>query len=315
VIGPFRIARKKSDIALLTTRDPGLDFGANESEADCLQRNAVTAMQTATPTLPDLAGWSLGTQRVSYDERDAILYALAVGATAEELELIYEDRLHVLPTFALPLSLWAVESAGQLGAYDPFVTLHVGQELTMRDPLPVSAEIETAARVENVWDKGSAAVIEVTVSSEFFEAAFAMFIPGAGGFEGERGASPDTSPPSRSPDVRTGVRSSPNQAALYRLTGDSHPLHVDPSVAAALGFERPILHGLCTLGSTTRALAVALGQAPWALTQLSARFAGPVYPGDTLDVSCWKERDEISFEVSVKDVAVVKAGRAVFGEG
>src|SRR5262249_7835026 len=129
----------------------------------------------------DLPGRRLGEKSCSYTERDAILFALAVGARATDLRWVYEQQLEVMPTFALTLGLWAVRSAGAIGAYDPVKTLHVGQELIMRTTLPPAAELMMESRISAVWDKGSVALVEVKVESEFFEATYIIFVPGGGG--------------------------------------------------------------------------------------------------------------------------------------
>lgn len=176
-------------------------------------------------------GEDLGTRTVAYDERDAILYALAVGARATELDLVFEDRLRVLPTFALTLAQWAPDELGSRGAFDTKTALHGSQNLTVRAPLPRRGDITLSASVGEVWDKGSAAVFEVRVESDFFVATWSLFAPGAGGFGGERGPSKPARPEGE-PTVEAVVNTADNQAALYRLTGDRHHIHLDPAAAA-----------------------------------------------------------------------------------
>ncbi|MGI9206504.1 MAG: MaoC/PaaZ C-terminal domain-containing protein, partial [Rhodococcus sp. (in: high G+C Gram-positive bacteria)] len=124
------------------------------------------ATTTDTPTPATWRGAELGTRTVTYDERDAILYALAVGARATDLDLVFEDRLRVLPTFALTLAQWAPDALGSLGAFDTKTALHGSQKLDVLSPLPKSGSITMTARVGEVWDKGRAAVFEVVVESE-----------------------------------------------------------------------------------------------------------------------------------------------------
>jgi hypothetical protein len=250
---------------------------------------------------------------VSYDERDAILYALAVGATAGDIELVYEERLRVLPTFALTLGLWALEDVAVAGAYDRRDTLHVGQELVMREPLPPRGQVEMSASAEAVWDKGSAALVVVHVAAAAFHARYTIFVKGGGGFGGPRGSGAGGAPPEREPDVRAQAITTPDQAALYRLTGDLQPLHIDPEVARAAGFERPIFHGLATLGCVALALTRALGRRPDALSRLAVRFAAPVYPGTTLQISAWSEDPDVMFVASADGAEALKAGSAGFG--
>ncbi len=146
-------------------------------------------MTATTSTPAQWRGHDLGARTVRYDERDAILYALAVGAGATDLDLVFEERLRVLPTFALTLAQWAPDALGALGAFDTSTALHGSQSLEVLAPLPRSGEIAMSARVGEVWDKGRAAVFEVVVESEFFVATWSLFAPGAGGFGGERGPS------------------------------------------------------------------------------------------------------------------------------
>ena len=128
-----------------------------------------------------LKGHDLGRRVVSYDESDAILYALCVGAGPDELPLVYERGLHVLPTFALGLGLWAVEDAGALGAYDRLKSLHAAQHMTVHEPLPRAGKLEMHARVAQVWDKGSAATIDIVVECEQVTATYSIHLPGSGG--------------------------------------------------------------------------------------------------------------------------------------
>ena len=270
-------------------------------------------MTTVTP-LPALAGHGLGRRTTSYRDSDAILYALAVGATAGDLDLVYERNLRVLPTFALTLGLWAVEAAGRLGAYDPLRSLHAAQRLTMRSSLPPEGTVEMAGRVAAVWDKGKAAMVDIEVGCPQFTAVYSIFLPGCGGWGGERG--PSAAVPERAePDWHTEHSTDTDLAALYRLTGDRHPVHIDPETAASYGFDRPILHGLCTLGIAARAVAGAAGAHPCDLTELRARFAAPVLPGDTIRLSATAGGPEVPFTAHVGDTAVLTGGIARFTGG
>ena len=262
--------------------------------------------------MKDLIGLSLGTRRVTYDERDVILYALAVGAHATEVELVYEKDLRVLSTFALPLGLWAVESVGAIGAYDGGAALHVGQRMLVHRRLPTSASIDIAGTVTNVFDKGSAALVEVVAESEWFVATYLVFIPGAGGFGGERGPSSSNAQPSGDPVWKTCVTTTVDQAALYRLTGDRHPLHIDPEMARAAGYPRPILHGLCTLGAVVLDLARSSGRDATEVASLSARFSLPVVPGDEIEVAAWAGDGSSHYVASVDGHRAVLSGEISF---
>ncbi|TWH38577.1 acyl dehydratase [Rhodococcus rhodochrous J38] len=267
---------------------------------------------TATTASPaQWRGHDLGTRTIAYDERDAILYALAVGASATDLDLVFEERLRVLPTFALTLAQWAPDALGALGAFDTRTALHGSQSLEVLAPLPRSGEITMSARVGEVWDKGRAAVFEVVVESEFFVATWSLFAPGAGGFGGERGPSAPSAPEGDADVVGT-LATRADQAALYRLTGDRHHIHIDPAAAGRIGQPRPILHGLCTLAAATLPLADMLGVHPADLTALFGRFAAPVFPGDTAQVRAWGDSTDVRFDVVTEAGAVLSGGRAVF---
>ncbi|HEY1360678.1 MAG TPA: MaoC/PaaZ C-terminal domain-containing protein [Xanthobacteraceae bacterium] len=266
-----------------------------------------------TVQLRDLAGVDLGAQAVAYRARDAILYALAVGAPADRLDLVYERDLRVLPTYACALGLWAVEKAGDLGAYDRKRSLHASQSLLVHRPLPREGTIEMRGRVESVWDKGKASIVNVAVEGELFTAGYAIFLPGLGGWGGSPGPAADAPRPAAAGvPWRCAVKTSPESAALYRLTGDLHPIHIDPEIARANGLDGPILHGLCTLGIAARVLAEAAAAHPCDLHSISARLSAPVRPGDTVAVSAQRAGDGLLFEASAQDRIVLKDGRADF---
>lgn len=256
-------------------------------------------------------GRNLGTRTISYDDTKPILYALAVGAPASNLDLVFEEQLRVLPTFALTLAQWAPDALGSAGAFDVRTAIHGTQRLRVRKPLPRSGSVEMTAHVAEVWDKGSAAVFEVAVESPYFEATWSLFAPGAGGFGGDRGPS-SRRRPERPPEGTLTVRTTPDQAALYRLLGDRHHLHIDPEAAKTAGMPRPIMHGLCTLAATTLPLAGAAAAHPADLTELEGRFAAPVFPGDELQISTWTDAGTTRFEAAVGDRTVITSARVRF---
>ena len=262
--------------------------------------------------LADLPGRRLGERTCSYTERDAILFALSVGARAAELRWVYERRLEVMPTFALTLGLWAVQSAGAIGAYDPVKTLHVGQELVMRRTLPAAAELTMESRIGAVWDKGSVALVEVKVESEFFDATYIIFVPGGGGFGGDRGPSQRASLDAAHARWHAVVDTMADQAALYRLTGDPHPVHIDPDVARANGFQRPILHGLCTLAVATKQVADTIGADLASLRRLSTRLTAPVYPGEQIALTIWESEEGVAFRAEAGAGVALDNGEAEF---
>lgn len=257
-------------------------------------------------------GHDLGTRTVAYTERDAILYALAVGARADDLDLVYEERLRVLPTFGLTLTQWAPDALGALGAFDVTTAVHGAQRLLVCGPLPRSGELTTHARVAEVWDKGSAAVFEVEVTSQYFVATWSLFAPGSGGFGGDRGPSAPARPEGAEAR-RLSVDTHQRQAVLYRLLGDRHAMHVDPVAARAAGMSRPFLHGLCSLAATTLVLAPSLGAHPGELVELEARFAAPVFPGDRLDVTALPDGyGAVRFQAAAEGRTALSGGLARF---
>lgn len=289
-----------------------LDAVAGNEEMDLLEGESGMSMKDADrqPATSDAGAWvgrDLGSRTVSYDERDAILYALAVGAAPDQLDLVFEKRLRVLPTFALTLAQWAPDVPADAGAYGTN-PVHGRQSLRSFAPLPRSGEITMRARVGNVWDKGSAAVFEVVVDSDHFTATWGIFAPGRGGFGGDRGPSSGregiTEPVH---DLR--VVTMPNQAALYRLLGDRHDIHIDPAAATGAGLPRPLLHGLCTLAATTLPMADALGAHPADLSALDGRFSAPAFPGESLDVRCAADG---RFETAAGQRAVITGGNVAF---
>jgi len=262
--------------------------------------------------LYELKGYEFGKQSVHYEERDAILYALSVGARSSETSLIYERDLRVLPAFACTLGLWAVEFAGGLGVYDRNYSLHASQSLEVFQPLPKSGDFETAGKITGVWDKGKSALLDVEVECEYFRVSYGIFLPGLGGWGGERGVSSTEEVEEMRKSWSGTYKTSTEQAALYRLTGDLHPIHIDTVVAQANNFERPILHGLCTLGIVARIISESLGAKPTDLKKMEARLSSPVMPGDLIEVTADYNSNDITFEASVGTISVIKDGRALF---
>jgi acyl dehydratase len=271
----------------------------------------------------DLSEWSnfdLGTRIVSYDEDDATLYALAVGAQPSDLPLIFERDLRVLPTFALPLGLWVADAASSAGAFEPAMALHAEQGLRSLRALPASGRFEVSGRVSQVRDTGRSAILDITAESEYFTATYSVILPGRGGFTKESAAAqkaPSEYRPAGDARAIGPVALSARAAVLYRLTGDKHLIHVDPRAARDAGFARPLLHGLCTLGTTALAIARDLSVAPWELSELDTRFAAPVYPGQSLDIATWPadadaDRRSFGFGVSVDSSDVLTRGRITF---
>jgi acyl dehydratase len=195
--------------------------------------------------------------------------------------------------------------------------LHASEAVTVPGPIPASGTGVAVTRFTDIWDKGKAAVIwsETTVTSPegtlLWTQKRSIFARGEGGFGGERGPSTSSEPPDRAPDFELAVPVSPQQALLYRMCGDRNPLHSDPEFASAAGFPRPILHGLCTYGMTAKAMTDLLLDGDTSrIGSYGARFAGVVFPGETLKVSIWKNGDGFNAVVTApgRDDAVALAG-------
>jgi acyl dehydratase len=249
-------------------------------------------------------GAELPARDLSWTSTDVLLYHLALGAGTAELPYVYERDLRVLPTFAVVASTLRDTEPPALSMpgidIDLVTALHGRQELTIHQPLPVCGQARLTSRIADVHDKGSAAVIVIESSTPFFTSRTSIFARGAGGFGGARGPSDRVPLPDREPDTTVLSPTWPDQALWYRLCGDRNPLHVDPEFAAAAGFPRPILHGLCTYGVVCKAVVDAvLGGDPSRVVGYSARFAGVVYPGETLRTLVWHEGDRLVLASSV----------------
>jgi len=241
----------------------------------------------------DCVGKEFGPYTVAYDDRDVMLYALSIGAGPDELKYCYEgaEGFSVFPGFAVVPGTRALFDAVATLEADLTRLLHGEQGVRWFAPIPTSGEILTRWKVAAIYDKGKGALAVVQASSTdghgqpLFENVFSLYIRGEGGFGGPRGpeSKPLEPPTDRAPDFRVEETTLPVQSLLYRLNGDRNPLHASPEFAAVAGFERPILHGLCTFGFGLRALVKAgLDNDPLRLKAVSARFAGVVYPGDTI---------------------------------
>jgi acyl dehydratase len=237
----------------------------------------------------------------SYTWKDAVLYALGVGAKVDELDYLYEGRgPKVLPTFAVvPSFMSLIQVVGDLQV-NPMMILHGEQKITAHAPIPSAAKLRTVAEVKGIYDKGKGALVVVDAETRdekgthLFDNSFSIFVRGEGGFGGERGpeATKADPPAGKAPDFTHTQTTLPTQALLYRLSGDYNPLHADPGFARFGGFDRPILHGLCTYGFAGRAvLRGACGGDERRLRSFAARFSAPVFPGDTLTTRGWKRED------------------------
>jgi acyl dehydratase len=260
----------------------------------------------------------------TWSSKDALLYAVGIGAGTDDLAFTTENSAgieqQVFPTFAVILET-RIGRPPRFGDFDPAMLVHGSESVTIHQPLRPSGSVTAQRRVTGIYDKGKAGVatLETVGTAEdgslLFTATMSIFVRGAGGFGGDRGPSaPDHSPPERDPDHEVTYTTRPDQALLYRLSGDRNPLHSDPSFARRAGFDRPILHGLCTYGFTGRALLSSLCEGDASrLQHIEGRFASPVFPGDPLTIRVWRTGDDTAvFTTSVADRVVLDNGLARF---
>jgi len=279
-----------------------------------------------------LKQWPFQPIEQSYTARDTILYALGVGLghdplDREQLRYVYEDGLRALPTLAVVLStpgFWAKDPATGI---DWVRLLHGEQSLELLAPLPAAGTVRGLTRVTAIVDKGagkgalmySERDIQDTASGQLLAVSRSVsFMRGDGGFAAS-GQSSDKAPPPRAatpdtpPDHVCELRTRPESALIYRLSGDYNPVHADPAVARAAGFERPILHGLCSFGVSGHALLKTLcGWDAARLKEIGCRFSSPVYPGETLRVEMWQRGEQVQFRTRVleRDIVVLSHGSA-----
>jgi acyl dehydratase len=268
------------------------------------------------PINPDSVGAKGTPARRKWDSKDAILYALGVGAGCDELAFTTENtkdvEQRVLPTMAVVLGGGGLPMDA-LGSFNFAMLLHGAQKIELYGEIPVEGEIESTGEIAAIWDKGKAASvdlasesIDVATGKPLMKTTTTAFIRGEGGWGGERGPSPSFELPSRGADHEVRYTTRIDQALTYRLSGDRNPLHSDPAFAKMAGFDRPILHGLCTYGFTGRALLHNVcGSDPSRFKSMEGRFSTPVMPGDDLVVSMWVDGNQCLFQTKNQDGAVV----------
>lgn len=269
---------------------------------------------------PDAVGLRSEPSDVSWTSKDALLYAVSVGAGTDELAFTTDNTTdvdqQVLPTFPVVIPSGGASLFGSIGSFNPALLVHGQQSVLLHRPLPTDGTASVTGEIVAMYDKEKAAVVVVESRATLdggplYTTRMSAFIRGEGGWGGERGPSgPQNVPPERPPDHEITYATSPDQALLYRLNGDRNPLHSDPAFAALGGFDRPILHGLCTYGFTGRALLHACCDGdPAAFHHMEGRFASPVLPGEHLTVRVWAGDDgESVFTTSVADRLVIDQG-------
>jgi acyl dehydratase len=269
------------------------------------------------PINPDAVGSTSEPFSTSWTSKDALLYAVGVGAGGEELAFTTENTAgvdqQVLPTFAVVIPAGG-GAMRDIGTFNPAMLVHGEQRVTLHKPIPPDGSATVTSTIVGIYDKGKAAVVATETNAidpggePLYTTYMSAFIRGEGGWGGERGpGGARNEPPERAPDHMVTYQTSPDQAFVYRLSGDRNPLHTDPQFAAMGGFDRPILHGLCSYGFTGRALLHALaGSDPARFHHIEGRFSSPVLPGDALTISMWRTADgEAVFQTAKHDGTVV----------
>ncbi|MCH8257557.1 MAG: enoyl-CoA hydratase [Proteobacteria bacterium] len=276
------------------------------------------------PINPDAVGTKGEPTRRSWSSKDALLYAVGVGAGTDELQYTTENTKDlpqkVLPTFAVIVGGGGVPMAAA-GSFNPALMVHGEQGIELLGEIPPDGEIESVGEITGIYDKWSAAVLAFASESKnvktgevLLRTTMTLFCRGEGGFGGDSGPSDKIEFPDSDPDHAVTYKTRKDQALTYRLSGDRNPLHSDPSFAAMGGFDRPILHGLCSYGFTGRALLLCLcsGDAG-RFKSMHARFSKPVMPGDALTISMWVDGNTALFRTANQDGdVVIDQGRFTF---
>lgn len=267
----------------------------------------------------------------TYTERDVILYALGLAVGSDptdlaQLAFVYEENLKVSPTFGVVLahpSFWMRELDTGI---DWVKLVHGEQGLVVHAPIPTRGTVVGRIRVVEVIDKGPGRgalvfverdVIDKATGDPLVTVSQTAFCRGDGGFGGPPRVQPKPHTlPSRAPDFVCDIGTPPQLAAIYRLSGDYNPLHIEPAIAVAAGYRQPILHGLATFGIAGHAVSkVVCNNQPELITSMQARFTAPVYPGETFRTEIWRDGDIVSFQTRCleRDVVAISNGRILLG--
>lgn len=276
-----------------------------------------------------LLAWQFPDVVQGYEPRDTILYALGLGIGGDpldraQLRFVYEDGLRALPSMSVILGYPGFWLSDPKTGADWKKLLHGEQSIELFKPLPAKGTVIGRTRVVDVIDKGAGKGALVLSERDLIEEGTGdllcrmnstSFLRGDGGFGGPSGPTKAPHPiPERAPDLEIVHPTLPQAALIYRLSGDYNPLHADPEIAKAGGFERPILHGLCTFGIASYAVLVGAAEGdPDRLTSLAVRFSAPVMPGETIVTQIWREQDGVvafRSKVRERDIVVINNGRA-----
>ncbi len=277
------------------------------------------------PINPDaLLAHDFGSIQQQYAERDAILYALGLGLgrdplSADDLPFLDERALDVLPSFAVTLASPGMWIRAPHFGIDFGRLVHVSQMAWFENSLPPSAAVVGQAKIKSLTDrgagKGALLTLERTISNSDTGTAYCrlhqtLLLRGDGGFGGPPARTIASCIPARPADVVTEVETSPRTALIYRLSGDWNPLHLDPAIARAAGFDRPLLQGLASYGIAGLAVSRALACAPNDIRQLGCRFSGVVMPGDRLDFHIWHSGENMAvFQAHARNNKVLDQGQ------
>ena len=276
-------------------------------------------------------GREIGPNEIRWTPDDCMLYALGVGAGTRELAFTTENtegvRLRVLPTYVTTVGRGG--GAGHVdalsfGDYGPHQVVHASHKVELFRALSPEGQALATMRVAGIWDKRAGALVELETTARdprtgevIFRSIASLFVLGEGGFGGAQGpVLGGARHPGREPDHTVSEITRPEQALIYRLSGDHNRIHSDPTVARLANFERPILHGLCTFGYAGRALlnAVCDGD-PERFQTMTARFAKPGYPGDTLSTEIWVDGEQAHFQTrSQRGEALIERGVFTFAK-
>ena len=274
------------------------------------------------------AAAALPEMRSSWDADDVILYHLGLGAGVgnptdpAELAYTYERYLKVLPSFGVVPVFDVLPAINEFPGIDIDYTqvLHGEQDLELHRPLRTVGDVVSTPRLAGVYDKGEAALVVIEVESRdtagpLVTNRFGVFARGEGGFGGDASAPPPgNEPPDRAPDAVVATPTTARQALLYRLSGDKNPLHADPEFAAVGGFDRPILHGLCTYGIACKAVVDAvLDGDVTRVARYRVRFTGVVYPGETIVTAMWQEPDRVILAATTEERGGAVLSNAAIG--
>jgi acyl dehydratase len=256
-----------------------------------------------------------------YTWKDIVLYNVGVGAGEKDMALVYENApggLKVLPSFCVVPAIKAFPRLGEQLEWSRM--LHGEQIIRLFQPLAPQGRIIQVGEVLDIHDKGKGAVYRIRIKGrteeekDLYEAEWSIFYLGGGGFGGDPGPKAEKidPPAGAEPEFSITEKIAQNQAVIYRLSGDYNPLHLDPAAAKRGGFDRPILHGLCTYGFATRAIVNGLLDGDVArLKEFCARFSDVVYPGDNLTTEAWKSADGYIIQARTDRSIVLSNARVI----